>query len=248
MATSVPLGTAATYGVLANSAITNTGPTVVAGDLGVRPAGAVTGFPTGTVTGTIHVNDAAAAQAQADLLVGYANAMKPSDTAGRSSLFGRLRNVIRHSPVGRGWRLGRELELESRSPGFAALGLLTLVPLLIVVSGADPTHGRGFAQWLGDGIGVARTSREHIGQLFTRPGQAARTMTAFGVATLAVYGLSLGAAVQTGYERGWERSRRRAGMPGGGMCCGSSYSSGTSSCPPPPRCGDSLWPSRRRHC
>ncbi|MGX1762235.1 ice-binding family protein [Streptomyces lydicus] len=75
MATSVPLGTAATYGVLANTAVTNTGPTVVAGNLGVSPAGAVTGFPPGTVTGTIHVNDAAASQAQADLLVGYANAL-----------------------------------------------------------------------------------------------------------------------------------------------------------------------------
>ncbi|MFD3420982.1 ice-binding family protein, partial [Streptomyces decoyicus] len=75
MATLVPLGTAATYGVLANTAITNTGPTVVAGNLGVSPAGAVTGFPPGTVTGTIHVNDAAAAQAQADLLIGYTNAL-----------------------------------------------------------------------------------------------------------------------------------------------------------------------------
>lgn len=75
MATLVPLGTAATYGVLANTAITNTGPTVVSGNLGVSPAGAVTGFPPGTVTGTIHVNDAAAAQAQADLLTGYTNAL-----------------------------------------------------------------------------------------------------------------------------------------------------------------------------
>ncbi|MEV5121467.1 YhjD/YihY/BrkB family envelope integrity protein [Streptomyces decoyicus] len=130
--------------------------------------------------------------------------MKPSDTAISSSLFGRLRCVVRHSPVGRGWRLGRDLELGSRSLGFAALGLLTLVPLLIVVSAADPTHGRGFAQWLGDGIGVSTASREQIGQLFTRPGQAARTTTAFGVATLAAFGLSLGAAVQTGYERVWE--------------------------------------------
>lgn len=55
--------------------------------------------------------------------------MKPSDAAGRPSLFGRLRRVIRHSPVGRGWRRGRELELGSRSLGFAALGFLTLVPL-----------------------------------------------------------------------------------------------------------------------
>ncbi|MFC9241804.1 ice-binding family protein [Streptomyces decoyicus] len=75
MATLVPLGTASTYGVLANTAVTSTGPTVVAGDLGVSPAGAVSGFPPGTVTGTIHVNDAAAAQAQTDLLTGYLNAL-----------------------------------------------------------------------------------------------------------------------------------------------------------------------------
>ncbi|MFI0709752.1 ice-binding family protein, partial [Streptomyces inhibens] len=82
MATTVPLGTAATYGVLANTAVTNTGPTVVTGDLGVSPAGAVTGFnPPGTVTGTIHVNDAAAAQAQNDLLIGYANALVRPVTA-----------------------------------------------------------------------------------------------------------------------------------------------------------------------
>lgn len=34
MATLVPLGTAGTYGVLANTAITNTGLSVVSGDLG----------------------------------------------------------------------------------------------------------------------------------------------------------------------------------------------------------------------
>ncbi|MEI5133167.1 ice-binding family protein [Streptomyces libani] len=82
MATLVPLGSAATFGVLANTAVTNTGPTVVTGDLGVSPAGAVTGFnPPGTVTGTIHVNDAAAAQAQADLLIGYGNALLQPATA-----------------------------------------------------------------------------------------------------------------------------------------------------------------------
>ncbi|MEU8918677.1 ribonuclease BN [Streptomyces nigrescens] len=135
--------------------------------------------------------------------------MKASDAAGRPSLFGRLRRVIRHSPVGRGWRRGRELELGSRSLGFAALGFLTLVPLLIVVSVGDPTHGRGFAQWLGEGIGVSTTSSEQIGQLFTRPGQAARTTTAFGLAALAVFGLSLGSAVQTGYERVGELSPAR---------------------------------------
>jgi membrane protein len=50
--------------------------------------------------------------------------------------------------VGRGWTRSRDLELGQRSLGFAALGLLTLVPLLIIVSSGDPERGRGFAQWL----------------------------------------------------------------------------------------------------
>src|SRR6185369_11190978 len=46
--------------------------TSVTGNLGVSPGTAVTGFPPGTVTGgTIHLNDAAAAQAQADVTTAY---------------------------------------------------------------------------------------------------------------------------------------------------------------------------------
>ena len=108
------------------------------------------------------------------------------------------------SPAERGWQRSREIELGSRSLGFAALGFLTLVPLLIVVSAADPDHGRGFAQWLGDGLGVSRAARDQVGQLFARPGQVLQTTTAFGLAALAVFGLGFGAAVQTGYEKVWE--------------------------------------------
>lgn len=75
----VPLGTAATFTVLAGSTVTNTGATTVTGDLGVSPGSAVIGFPPGTVSGTIHAGDAAAAQAQSDLTVAYNNA------AGRST-------------------------------------------------------------------------------------------------------------------------------------------------------------------
>jgi membrane protein len=129
--------------------------------------------------------------------------MRPSSAAGGTSLFGRLRRAIRDSPAGRGWRRFSELELWSRSLGFAALGFLTLVPLLLVVSSADPERGRGFAQWLGDGLGVSTASRQEVAELFARPGQALRTTTAFGIATLAVFGLTFGAAVQTGYEKIW---------------------------------------------
>lgn len=129
--------------------------------------------------------------------------MKTPGVAGRFSLLERLGRVISHPAVGRGWRRSSDLGLGQRSLGFAALGFLTLVPLLIIVSSADPKHGRGFAQWLGEGLGVSTTSREDVEQLFTRPGQALRTTTAFGIAVLAAFGLAFGAAVQSGYEKVW---------------------------------------------
>ncbi|MDL2334654.1 MAG: ice-binding family protein [Chloroflexota bacterium] len=69
----VGLGTADAFAVLGGSTVTNTGPSVVNGDLGVSPGSAVTGFPPGNVNGTIHAADAAAAQAQADLTAAYNN-------------------------------------------------------------------------------------------------------------------------------------------------------------------------------
>ncbi|MCW2833724.1 MAG: hypothetical protein JWN68_1677 [Nocardioides sp.] len=75
----VGLGTAESFSVLAGSAITNTGPSVLSADLGLAPGSAVTGFPPGTVQGTTHVADAVANQAQVDLTTAY------NDAAGRST-------------------------------------------------------------------------------------------------------------------------------------------------------------------
>lgn len=67
------LGTAETFAVLAGASVTNTGPTVLNGDLGVSPGSAISGFPPGQVTapGTIHIADGVAVQAQSDALTAY---------------------------------------------------------------------------------------------------------------------------------------------------------------------------------
>ena len=51
----VVLGTAGNFGVLAGSAVTNTGPTAIIGNLGVSPGTALSGFPPGTVSGGTHI-------------------------------------------------------------------------------------------------------------------------------------------------------------------------------------------------
>ena len=73
----VPLGSADTFAVLAGTTVTNTGPTVVNGDLGVSPGTAITGFPPAPCpdsNGTTHSADATAAAAQSDLTTAYNNA------------------------------------------------------------------------------------------------------------------------------------------------------------------------------
>ncbi len=70
-ATAPALGTTATFAVLAGSTVTNTGSTVITGNLGVAPGSAVTGFPPGLVNGSTQAGTAAALQAQKDATTAY---------------------------------------------------------------------------------------------------------------------------------------------------------------------------------
>lgn len=85
-ATQPRLGTALSFAVLGGSTVTNTGPTVVTGELGLSPGTSVTGFPPGH-SGIQHITDAVALQAQNDLGVAYtdaANAPTTSDLTGQN--------------------------------------------------------------------------------------------------------------------------------------------------------------------
>jgi membrane protein len=115
----------------------------------------------------------------------------------------RLRLAWRHSAVGHMWRHAGELELMQRAMGFAALGLVTLAPLLIVVAASAPYQERGFALWVVDGMSLSGHPANAVQELFAAPRKVLSTTSAFSVLLLAVFGVSFGNSVQTGYEKIW---------------------------------------------
>jgi len=66
------LGSAGSFAVLAGQTVTNTGHSIIHGNLGVRPGLAVTAFPPGIVIGgVIHADYVVAANAHSDLTIAY---------------------------------------------------------------------------------------------------------------------------------------------------------------------------------
>jgi len=74
---SVNLGAASGFGVLAGQSVTNTGASMVHGDLGIWPGNTLTGAP--GVSGTTHLGDPTAQSAQGALTAAY------NDAAGRAA-------------------------------------------------------------------------------------------------------------------------------------------------------------------
>jgi len=81
----VDLGSAESYGVLAGTSATDTGSSIVTGDLGVSPGATATGFG-GLVTGAINLDNAAAIQAKSDLALAYTQAAEETPTSSAGTL------------------------------------------------------------------------------------------------------------------------------------------------------------------
>lgn len=89
-ATTVDLGSANSYAVLAGTTVTNTGSSVIKGDVGLSPGTSVTGFPPGNVSGTINAANASSLAAQTSDVAAYGVVMNatPANTVASGTLGG----------------------------------------------------------------------------------------------------------------------------------------------------------------
>ena len=67
----ISLGAAENFAVLAGSAITSTGATSIAGDVGLSSGSSIGGFPPGSIVGNKHISDPTAVAAKNDLTTAY---------------------------------------------------------------------------------------------------------------------------------------------------------------------------------
>jgi membrane protein len=95
-----------------------------------------------------------------------------------------------------------------RAMGFAALAILTVIPLLIVVAAADPAPHPGLGGWVVYGMGLTGSAAESVTRLFSAPARVLGAVSVFSAVVVTISGVAFASSVQAGFERIW-------GLPAG---------------------------------
>jgi hypothetical protein len=135
---SVNLGAASNIAILAGQAVTNTGGTVITGDLGLSPGTSVGGFPPGILNGTLHINTETSIQAKLDITAAY------NDLAGRTStdivtLSGNLGGLTLTPGL---YKSTSSLAISSGDLTFDAKGDANAIFIIQIASSLTTTSGR----------------------------------------------------------------------------------------------------------
>jgi hypothetical protein len=135
---SVTLADVTGFAVLCGSGVTNTGATIITGNLGLSPGTSVGGFPPGILNGTLHINDSLANKAKLDLTTAY------NDAAGRSAadmvtLSGNIGGLTLSPGL---YKSTSSLAISSGDLTFDAKGDANAVFIIQIASSLTTTSGR----------------------------------------------------------------------------------------------------------
>jgi hypothetical protein len=135
---SVMLGGTAGLAIFAGQSITNTGATIITGDIGLSPGSSVGGFPPGILNGVQHINDSVATKAKLDLTAAY------NDIAGRTStdivtLSGNLGGLTLTPGL---YKSTSSLAISSGDLTFDAKGNANAIFIIQIASTLTTTSGR----------------------------------------------------------------------------------------------------------
>jgi hypothetical protein len=124
--------------LLAGSAITNTGATIITGDIALSPGTSIGGFPPGIVNGVKHINDSVAVKAKLDLIAAY------NDVAGRTStdivtLSGNIGGLTLSPGL---YKSTSSLAISSGDLTFDAKGDANAIFIIQIASSLTTTSGR----------------------------------------------------------------------------------------------------------
>jgi len=85
--------------------------------------------------------------------------------------------------------------------GFAALAMLTVIPLLVFVAAAGAAAHHGLAVWVVYGMGLTKSSARAVVGVFSAPARVLGTTSVFSAVLLAFFGVTFAGSVQAGFER-----------------------------------------------
>jgi hypothetical protein len=134
----ITLNASSSIVILAGSAVTSTGSTVITGDLALSPGSSVGGFPPGILNGVQHINDSQAVQAKLDLVAAYNEAKDRSSTQ-MVTLSGNLGGLTLTPGL---YKSTSSLAISSGDLTFDALGDANAVFVIQMASSFTTTSGR----------------------------------------------------------------------------------------------------------
>jgi len=135
---SVPLAGVSNFTVIAGAAVTNTGGTVVNGDMGLSPGTSIGGFPPGILNGTLHINTGIANQAKLDLTTAFNDAAART-TTDMVTLSGNIGGLTLTPGL---YKSTSSLAISSGDVTFDALGNANAVFIIQIASTFTTTPGR----------------------------------------------------------------------------------------------------------